>query len=320
MYNCKECSKNFSRLCDLSKHTNIFHNGAEIYYNKWLKTDKDKGICKICGGKAKFRNLAHGYNYVCDKKECLHQFKYENMERGMLKKYGVHASSLNKELRNKQKETSEKRYGASSPLGSPKIQNKIKKTNLEKYGVENPLGSSEIRKKVEETNLKKYGYINAARNEKVKQKIKSTMLKNHGVESYLEKRDEIKKGMIKKYGVDHPAKDYILHNKQQKSAFKSKKFNNTNIHYRGSFELDFLEKYLEKYPDIINGPSIKYRYKSKNRVYHSDFFIPSKNLIVEIKNSYLYKRDKNMIKAKEKAAISSGFKYIIIIDKNYSYL
>jgi len=41
------------------------------------------------------------------------------------------------------------------------------------------------------------------------------------------------------------------------------------------------------------------------------------NLVVEIKNSYLYKKDKLIIKEKEKYTILNGFKYIIIIDKNY---
>lgn len=51
---------------------------------------------------------------------------------------------------------------------------------------------------------------------------------------------------------------------------------------------------------------------------HSDFLIPSKNLIVECKNSYLAKRDKNILIKKKKASLREGFKWIMIIDKNYS--
>ena len=58
------------------------------------------------------------------------------------------------------------------------------------------------------------------------------------------------------------------------------------IYYRGSFEKDFLDKFSDKF-EIKQGLSFKYIINEKNRTYHSDFFIPSLNLIVEIKNSYL---------------------------------
>ena len=143
------------------------------------------------------------------------------------------------------------------------------------------------------------------------------MIQNHGVTSYLKKREKIKQGMIEKYGVEQPLQDKEIHNKQQISALKLKKYKETDIYYRGSYELDFLQIYYDKIPDLQNGPSIKYKYKSKNKIYHSDFYIPSLNLIIEIKNSYLYKRDKLIIAAKEKAVISYGYNYVIIINKNY---
>ena len=106
--------------------------------------------------------------------------------------------------------------------------------------------------------------------------------------------------------------------KIQKKAFKVEKYKNTKIYYRESFELDFLNNYYLLYPDIQNGPTIKYVYDNKNKVYFPDFYIPSLNLIIECKNSYLLSRDKECIKAKEYATINYGFNYSIIIDKNYN--
>ena len=40
-------------------------------------------------------------------------------------------------------------------------------------------------------------------------------------------------------------------------------------------------------------------------------------MIVEIKNSHLAKRDKESIETKEKATVTSGYNYIMIIDKMY---
>jgi hypothetical protein len=120
-----------------------------------------------------------------------------------------------------------------------------------------------------------------------------------------------------RYGVQNPAQNKELYEKSQKTSFRMKKFKNEEIWYQGKYELDFLEKFYKKYPDIQRGPTIKYCWDSKERVYYPDFYIPSLGLIVECKNSYLAKRDKEMIEAKEKAVLLRGFKFALIINKNY---
>ncbi len=121
-----------------------------------------------------------------------------------------------------------------------------------------------------------------------------------------------------KYGVENLAQNINLYEKAQKKSFRMLPFRNTNMWYQGTFERDFLERYYEKYPDIERGPSIKYFFKGKPRYYFPDFYIPSINLIVECKNSYLAKRDKEMIEAKKKEILSRGFEFILIINKDYS--
>jgi hypothetical protein len=108
--------------------------------------------------------------------------------------------------------------------------------------------------------------------------------------------------------------------KSQKKQLKLQKFKNTDILYQGSYELDFLEKYFVKYPDIKRGPTIKYMFDGEFHYYHSDFFIPSLNLVIEIKNNNLFNKDFNKIKQKEIFTIKEGYNYIIIIDKNYTNL
>ena len=68
---------------------------------------------------------------------------------------------------------------------------------------------------------------------------------------------------------------------------------------------------------IENGPSISYLFKGKNKVYHSDFLIPSLNLIVEIKSSYILTLDTEVNKKKEEC-LNQGYKYMLILDKDYS--
>lgn len=103
-----------------------------------------------------------------------------------------------------------------------------------------------------------------------------------------------------------------------KKIFLCEYIKNTNIWYQGSYELDFLEKYYDKYPDIQKGPSIKYEFNNKIKIYHPDFYIPSLNLIIEIKSSFWYKVHNLSIIEKEKATVANGFNYIIIINKDYS--
>ena len=316
METCKECKKEFMKLDGLCKHINLVHDGAEIYYKKWLMISDGK--CKICGENAKFRNMGHGYNNVCNKKECLYTFKSINLQRGLIKKYGTHAAVYVKDIKEKQENTCLKKYGNKSPLSNDSVRNKIKKSNIARYGCENPLGNNQIRQNIKLTMMDRYGVENPIQNENIHQKMKNTMMDRYGVERFLSNSSEMKKSIQKKYNVDYAQQDRKIHETQQKAGFKIKIFKNTIILYRGSYELDFLEKFYTIYPDLINANSIKYRYKSKNRIYHPDFFIPSLNLIIEIKNSYLLKRDYKIIKAKEKAVINSGFKYIIITDKNYS--
>ncbi len=95
------------------------------------------------------------------------------------------------------------------------------------------------------------------------------------------------------------------------------KYKNTDIWYQGSYELDFLERYLDKY-DIQNAKPIKYFHKNKQHVYHPDFYIPLLNLIIECKSTYYYEKNKLIDNAKKKATIANGFNYVMILDKNYN--
>jgi hypothetical protein len=105
----------------------------------------------------------------------------------------------------------------------------------------------------------------------------------------------------------------------QKLTIKLKQFNNTELLYQGSYELDFLNKYYDRFKtEIVRGPSIKYSFNNLDKVYHPDFYIPSLNLIVECKNSWLAQRDEEQIKCKKQATEYHGYNYIMIIDKNYT--
>jgi hypothetical protein len=304
-FKCKICNKKFLNNIGLGTHISINH-GIKKYYDSFLKKENEE-YCKICGKITYFISGTKGYAKTCCKE---HEFKYKgkNLENALMKQYGVKSSMNVEKFKNQQRNTCLERYGVNSFLEIEKIH---------KLGIEKSHSKKANKKRIK-TCIKKFGFDNCSKNLNIYNKIENTMVKNYGVKSFLSIQEEKEKSMMKKYGVRNPQQNKEIHQKQQISAFKCKKYKNTNIYYRGSFELDFLEKYHNKYPDLINGPSIKYKHKSKNKIYHSDFYIPSLNLVIECKNSYLFKRDYNIIKAKEKAVIDNGFKYFIIIDKNYA--
>jgi hypothetical protein len=146
------------------------------------------------------------------------------------------------------------------------------------------------------------------------------MIEKYGVEYAFQNKDLMSKfhnTMILKYGFAHALQNKEFFIKANKTNFRIKKFKNTNIYYQGSYELDFLEKFYSLFPDIQRGLSIKYLFEENQHYYFSDFYIPSLNLIIEIKSSYWYKIHQNMTELKKKACIEQGYDYILIVNKKY---
>jgi hypothetical protein len=290
---CLECQKEYKTLFSLSKHIKE-HYPKKQYYDKFYLKDNEN-ICKICGKENKFINFLNGYTNGCCK-EHMNKLGYEKRKEYSLKKFGVENPFQREDVKQKIKQTNLLKYGVEKPINNLNIKNKTKETNLLRYGVShNFCKNSESRKKWEKRLFDEEGITNVYQRESVKEKIKQTNLLKYGVESPLQNRE--------------------IHYKAFKTRVLINKYLDTDLIYQGSYEKDFLDLYFHKL-DIKNGISFKYVYENKNKIYHSDFYIPKFNLIVEIKSSYTLKLDKE-IKQKEEATIKNGFQYILIINKNY---
>jgi hypothetical protein len=193
----------------------------------------------------------------------------------------------------------------------------VKKTYITK---KNKYGDSKYNnsRKIRETNLEKYGFITPAKNENIQNKIKKTNLEKYGVENVYQSdliKNKIKKVYKSKYGVDNPMQNIGVFQKQQSSSFKSFKYD--GINYRGSYELDFLQKY--KNLAILNAPSIKYSIDNKEFIYFPDFYLPRLNLIIEIKSTWILKKQGvKKVEIKKNATVKKGFNYLMILDKKYN--
>jgi len=69
--------------------------------------------------------------------------------------------------------------------------------------------------------------------------------------------------------------------------------------------------------DFTNNFKINYMDGNKKRKYYPDFFIPKKNLIIEIKSLYILNKQKHLNDLKFEAAKKAGYNFICIVDKNY---
>jgi hypothetical protein len=244
----------------------------------------------------------------------------KNIRDKNLKKFGVEITFQSKEIRDKGALKREELYGAKYTYQSKQLNDKIVKTNNKKYGVDYPIQSEEIQKKIRKNNMEKYGVPYQITSEETQEKIKKTNNKKYGFDNCFNNkliRKKIEKTMIERHGVSYSMQNREIFDRAFKTRIKIKQFRNLDIWYQGSYELDFLEKYYDNYTEIQRGSSFRYKFKNSNSIYHSDFYIPSLNLIIEIKNSYLVKRDKLRLKRKKEAVLKEGYQFIMIVDKNY---
>jgi len=271
---------------------------------------KVKVKCDTCGIEKELKIQDYYLSFKNNKYGC-NKCKAATYKKTMLEKYGVENGFQLEEIKEKAKETKIERYEDKNYNNRSKASD----TCLEKYGVENPQQNIDIKEKTSNTNLEKYGFEVAAKNKNVKEKCKTTKKIRYNDE-FFNNNIKFKKTMLEKYGVDNPMKNRDTMLKSQITGLKRKIFRSTELLYQGTYELDFLNNYYDKLK-IENGKSLPIICNNKKSMYHSDFFIPNMKLIVEIKSSYWYKKyyDKNIIKQKECEKL--GYKYIIIIDKNY---
>lgn len=224
--------------------------------------------------------------------------------------YGFYTCNNCKHI--KRKLTNKEKYGVDDFNNIEKR----KKTMILKYGSYN-----NNREKSKKTCLRKYGKDNVSGVDFVKNLKKETNLKNWGVENVFQS-EEIKRiskiTMVNKFGVEHANQNSNIFIKSQLSGFKIKVYN--GIYYRGTYELDFLKFCETNKLDVTNGPSIKFKFNKKNKIYFSDFYLPKYNLICEIKSDYTYNANKEINDIKKIEVELQGYLFLFIIDKDYTEL
>lgn len=268
---------------------------------------QEKPVCQFCGKPKTFYNINIGYSNTCGSKSCAAKFSFEVHPELKV----VHATNnIGKKLSDSTKE---------------KLRQKAKIINS------NPSKIERTRQAVQQ----KYGVDNVFQLSSVKEKSKTTCLKKYGVE-YNSQRVEIKEGnsqwmlgmkrlLLEKYGVEYCMHVPEFFTKAQKnskvSKYKTKIFtfpsgNSVVIQgYEDKAILQLLNEGFSEEDMIFDNslkPVIKYTFKTYSKRYYCDIWIPSKNMVVEVKSDYTWNNQLDLNLKKIEATVSSGFNFRLI--------
>ena len=229
-------------------------------------------ICPLCGKNTNFYGFKRGYSKFCSN-ECANNSNEtkDKFKNTMIEKFGSYEKYIEHHKKQYKERTKDK----------PIINiNKSKQTCLEKYGVDNYTKTEEYKIKSKQTCIERYGVDNYTKTEEYKIKSKQTKLQKYGNEKFtnIEKH---KKTCLEKYGVDNISKteEYkqkikLQQKEIQEKIYNTKKKNNT-------FNSSKIEKQFEEHLKE-NNINYKTQYKSELYPFACDFYLPEKDLYIEI--------------------------------------
>jgi len=221
------------------------------------------------------------------------------------------------------------KYGVAAPINVPEFREKIKETNLKKYGNKWNIASEYSRDKQKQTCLERYGVDNyvkmnygdnnymrslsfKARKDEIREKIEATSLKRYGTKHPMQSdycKNKYKETSIKNHGIPYPG---VLN----KYKIKEYTWATGEVSYLQGYEPIVLKELEESgldYNDIKVGfnevPTFKYEYNGEEHEYFPDFYIPSQNLIIEVKSEWTLQKEFDKNQAKFNAVKDAGFEF-----------
>ena len=280
MVSCELCNNVFRNINSLSKHITASHKDItkEKYYLDFI--GETNCLCLLCNNKTKFRSLSKGFlkycSHICASKCKIRRKNLSESCKG--KKQSK--ETINKRIENTNQKTKE---------------NTRKKTMIKKYGVSNWAQTHIGKQYLSKINKgsKKFRSPNHQR------KIIKAKIKNKTIKHTEKTKLKISKSLnsSEKFQERIRQGNFIT---KSNGKHLSGYFNNT--YFRSSYELSFLIQMFEDKVEVISAENkdfvVEYEHENKTKKYFPDFYIPSKNLIVEIKPSAMCSLSNNMSKFK----------------------
>lgn len=252
----------------------------------------------------------------------------------------VSCSRKNKNTQEKYKDTCLKTFGVENPSMSEDIKKQKRNTCFKNHGVENGFQLIATR---EQTYYNRTGYKNPSQNPNSRAREIIGLQNKYGItnvfqlpesiekrkKSFVDKaveiREKTKETCKKRYGAEHPNKNGDMLEKNQKYKTKSMIIDGNIILFQG-YENVAWKILLEQYNsnDIISKkgemPEILYTHENKQKRYFPDFYIPIKNLIIEVKSTWTIKKYYEINQLKKQACINYGFNFQFWICSNNTLL
>ena len=251
----------------------------------------------------------------------------EKMKQSNLEKYGYESSSSSPIVIEKRKATNLKKYGTTHSITVDVIE-KMKVTMLTRYGETSPMRVPELKEKIKQTNLKKYGsefygssieFLKDTENRM--ERRKNVYLELYGVEHPMKSeiiKNKHKQTCLDTYGVDHHMKLPEIHEKHQRSMFRYKEYiwktgEVSLVQGNEPIVLRELEEKGYTYEMVLTGatemPEIWYDFEDSTHRYFPDIYIPTENLLIEVKSPWTVTLNVEKNQAKFSAAKNAGFDF-----------
>ena len=232
-----------------------------------------------------------------------------------LKKYGTEFAAQNTEVRKKISASFKKAH----QIGSDDYNNLIdkrKKTSLERYGVEHPMQSATVKDKQQDTTNERYGVRHALQSTELNAKRRQTNLVKFGVNEAIASnqiRQQIDKSNLEKYGevnwthttYSEYAKEILFNTELFEHTFTGKTLNEskdligvslrTILNYASRYNLRHIfsdvkitgiENKVNNFLTDYLGTNFKRNVKSIIPPQELDFYIPTKNIAIELNGVY----------------------------------
>jgi endogenous inhibitor of DNA gyrase (YacG/DUF329 family) len=287
-----------SKLDEQTKNTNGYKISISQRIYHLLNNIEEIPICKICNNLVTFTGYRTYRIYCCNK---------------------CKTSDVNYANRSLKRMTTKlERYGSSNYNNMEKT----KSTKLARYGDENFMNLE----KGKLTKLERYGDENYSNWKKGKE----TCLNRYGIKSNLwikEVREKIITSNIEKYGVSHHAQQPNFEQKFNNKKYTLPSGKIITIQGYENLALDILFKTYNEQDIVIGkhnifeqlGP-IEYNYNEKQHRYYTDFYIKSKNLVIEVKSDWTYKMKEEINLLKKQACLDKNLKFQFWIFSNNKQL
>lgn len=285
------------------------------YFNMCGRNGYTKGCCKGHTVKATMQE-----KYGVENPGQLDSTK-KKVKSTVRKKYGCVNVFQSEEIKERIKQTTLKKYGVEYSSHRSNFSEIVKKTNIEKYGFEAPIQNPEIKKRIRQTTLEKYGVENISMLPEIRRKAEETMMERYGKYHYSQTNDFLeksKKTNLEKYGVEYPMQSPYIFEKNLKWAYKYKEYiwktgEISKLQGNEPIVLKELEEKGYTSKDVLTNtkdmPEIWYEFEGKQRRYYPDFYIPTENLIIEVKSSHTLNVQLTKNQAKFQAVKDAGFNF-----------